>query len=104
MTCWEERAPKLLSAQERHVTEKHSCHLYPYQELLRSRDSRIFTLAYEVEAGTPAGGEFETESLFVGTYAYKGWYHVAATLRNPAPLFLRLGVRRLGATLGWNGI
>ena len=46
--------------------------VYPYQELLRSRDSSIFTLAYEVEAWTPAGGEFETEPLFVGTYAYTG--------------------------------
>ena len=45
---------------------------YGYQELFRSRDGESFTLAYEVEAGTPAGAQFETETLFVGTYAYTG--------------------------------
>ena len=46
--------------------------VYPYQELLRAQDGKAFTLAYEVEAGIPAGGQFETEALFVGTYAYTG--------------------------------
>lgn len=45
---------------------------YPYQELLRSQDGKAFTLAYEVDAGVPAGGQFATEDLFVGTYAYTG--------------------------------
>jgi hypothetical protein len=45
---------------------------YPYQELLRSQDGETFTLGYEVEAGTPAGRPFETETLFVGTFAYTG--------------------------------
>jgi len=45
---------------------------YGYQELMRSQDGATFTLAYEVEAGIPAGEQFETEALFVGTYAYTG--------------------------------
>ncbi len=46
--------------------------VYPYQELARSADRRTFVLAYEVEAEIPAGGQFETEPLFVGTYVYNG--------------------------------
>jgi hypothetical protein len=64
---------------------------YPYQELLRHQDGKTFQLGYQVEAATPAGTEFDTEPLFVGTYActglgiYKPFEKVAYRFITPDP-------------------
>jgi hypothetical protein len=45
---------------------------YPYQQISRSDDGKVVSLAYDVEWEVAAGRQFETEPLFIGTYAYSG--------------------------------
>jgi hypothetical protein len=45
---------------------------YPYQEIIRSDDGKVVSLGYNVESEVPAGQQFETEPLFIGTYAFSG--------------------------------
>ena len=45
---------------------------YPYQEIVLSESGNAASLSYEVETLVPAAQHFETQPLFVGTYAFTG--------------------------------
>jgi hypothetical protein len=45
---------------------------YPYQAITVSETRNAIGLSYEVETRVPSAQQFETERLFVGTYAFSG--------------------------------